>query len=78
MAKKHSLKLDAKYYDLVALRIKTFEVRPNDRNYGVGDWLVMHEWTGTEYTGRWLVRCVEYILPLGELGMKGWVVMGID
>lgn len=74
----HSLKLDAKYYDSVASRIKTFEMRFNDRDYRVGDVLVLREWTGTKYTGRWLARRVEYILPLDEFGMKDWVVMAIE
>lgn len=77
-SKTHSLKLDAKYYDLVASRIKTFEVRLNDRHYYVGDWLVLDEWTGTEYTGRWLARRIKYILPLDDFGLRGWVVMAID
>ena len=76
--KTHSVKLNVKYYDLVSSRIKNFEVRLNDRDYRVGDWLEMHEWTGTEYTGRWLTRRIEYMLPLGEFGLKDWVVMAIE
>lgn len=75
MVKTHSVKLNVKYYDLVESRTKNFEVRLNDRNYRVGDWLVMHEWTGQEYTGRWLTRGIQYILPLDEFGLKDWVVM---
>ena len=75
MVRTHSLKLNVKDYDLVDKRIRKLDARLNDRNYCVGDWLVMHEWTGEEYTGRWLTRGVEYILPLDEFGLKDWVVM---
>lgn len=75
--KLHVIKLDVKYYESVSNRIKTFEVRLNDRDYRVGDMLLMYEWTGTEYTGRTLTRRIKYILTLDEFGMKDWVVMAI-
>lgn len=37
----HILKLNHKYYDAVANGIKTFEIRENDRDYKVGDTLVL-------------------------------------
>lgn len=77
MVRTHSLKLNVKDYDLVEKRVRNIDVRLNDRNYCVGDWLVMHEWTGREYTGRWLTRSIEHILPLDEFGFVDWIVMQI-
>lgn len=37
----HILKLNERYFDAVANGIKTFEIRKNDRNYKVGDTLVL-------------------------------------
>lgn len=37
----HSLKLNDRYFDAVANGIKTFEIRKNDRDYKVGDTLVL-------------------------------------
>ena len=37
----HLLKLNHKYYDAVANGIKTFEIRENDRDYRVGDTLIL-------------------------------------
>jgi len=39
----HQLKLGEKYFDAVKNGIKTFEVRRNDRDYKVGDTLVLEE-----------------------------------
>ena len=39
----HILKLNERYFDAVANGIKTFEIRKNDRDYKVGDTLVLKE-----------------------------------
>ena len=57
----HELKLLPQYYNDVALGIKTFELRKNDRDFQVGDELVLREWDGEDYTGRSLFRHVVYI-----------------
>ena len=75
--KVHNVKLMEKYFDRVEKRMKNFEVRYNDRNYNSGDWLVLEEWNGEEYTGRWCVRQIKYVVDLGEIGLNGWVAMEI-
>lgn len=39
----HKLKLNDRYFDAVANGIKTFEIRRNDRDYKVGDTLVLRK-----------------------------------
>lgn len=39
----HQLKIDSEYFDDVASGKKTFEVRKNDRNFLVGDFLALNE-----------------------------------
>lgn len=59
---------------------KPFEVRRNDRDYQVGDTVVLHEWNpGSErYTGRKLDRRITYILAGGQFGVEqGYVVLGL-
>ena len=56
----HELKILPEYFELVRRREKTFEIRLNDRNYQVGDWLTLKEWDG-HYTGREIKRYVNYI-----------------
>lgn len=50
--KTHFLKLSTRFFDDVEKRRKNFEIRWNDRGFIVGDWLVLREWDGEEYTGR--------------------------
>lgn len=62
------MKLNDRYYDAVANGVKTFEVRKNDREYRIGDTLVLYrvndngeylysaggEWWVSKDTGAWL------------------------
>ena len=57
----HELKILPEYYEAVAKREKTFEIRKNDRDYHVGDTLVLKEWSRGKYTGREITRYVNYI-----------------
>ena len=45
----HELKILPEYFNLVASREKTFEIRKNDRNYHAGDTLILKEWDGEKY-----------------------------
>lgn len=59
---KHDLKILTQYYDDVMMGRKRFELRRNDRDYQVGDLFVLREWTGEEYTGRYFIQSISYIL----------------
>lgn len=72
----HELKILPKYFSEVLGRVKNFEVRKNDRNYAVGDTLLLREWDGTAFTGRHLLRRVGYILSDPEYVKEGYVVLG--
>ena len=75
----HELKLLPEYYEDVALGIKTFELRKNDRNFQVGDELILKEWDGEKYTGRKLYRHVVYIYHgCGDFGLSdGYCILGM-
>lgn len=72
------IKLMTEYYDVVELRYKNFEIRYNDRDYRIGDWLVLCEWDGRRYTGHEIVRRIVYICKLDAIGFAGWVAMEIE
>ena len=72
----HELKILPRYFSEVVGRVKNFEVRKNDRNYAVGDTLLLGEWDGTAFTGRRLLRRVGYILSDPEYVKEGYVVLG--
>jgi len=76
--KVHELKTWKPYFSQVLYGFKTFEVRKNDRDFQVGDYLKLREWDNeTEtYTGQFLHRQIDYILHGGQFGIeKGYVVM---
>ena len=75
----HELKIHPDYFDVVASNVKTFEIRENDRNYQVGDWLILKEWYRGKFTGRELKRYVTYVYRgNGAFGLsEGYCVMSI-
>lgn len=76
----HELKTWIEYFEEVFMGHKAFEVRKNDRNFQVGDTLILKEWNSEteKYTGRQLARNVTYILEGGQFGVEeGYVVMSI-
>jgi len=66
---------------------KKFDLRLADRDYGVGDILVLREWDPTtrKYTGRVIEKKITYVLktkdtrfwPEDEVAEKGYVVMSL-
>lgn len=74
----HRLKIDEHFFDLVAMGQKPFEIRKNDRNYEIGDYLILY----VEKKPR--LRCtvqVTYIFGKRkaekEYVKDGYVVLGI-
>lgn len=51
MPKIHYLKIDAAQLDALRFGGKTFEIRKNDRNYQVGDWIRFTTQKGKIYLG---------------------------
>jgi hypothetical protein len=73
----HKLKTLPKWYKDVVSGAKTFEVRRNDRNFQVGDTLLLQEWSQESgYTGKSVERDVFYILDETEYLKEGYVVLG--
>ncbi|MEK5056036.1 ASCH/PUA domain-containing protein [Niallia sp. FSL K6-0212] len=73
----HHLKIQPEYFDSVSKETKSFEIRKNDRNYKVGDVLLLQEYLPSEakFTGRVLDRKITYITDYVQ--QEGYVVMGI-
>lgn len=71
----HELKIAPEYFQAVEAGIKPFEIRFNDRNYRIGDSLVLREWNGHSYTGKVVYREITYITDYAQ--QEGYIVMGI-
>lgn len=77
---KHDLKIAPQYFDAVADGSKPFEVWFNDRNYKVGDVLMLREYVEQQghYTGRWLERLVTYVLDNKNFCKEDLVILGLS
>ena len=70
----HHLKTLPHFFGATVAYVKTFEIRYNDRDYQVGDILVLQEWTAaTGFTGRETRVRVAYICDYAQ--QPGYVVM---
>ncbi len=89
--KKHELKLLTKYFKDVEIGLKTFELRKNDRDFQVGDTLILKEYypgdteykegiyTPAHYTNNETDKKIVYILQGGQYGLEeGYVILGIQ
>lgn len=75
--KRIKVKIKPCYYLAVEKGVKPFEVRYNDRDYKVGDILVLEEFAAGEYTGRKMNYEITYVLSDPEYVKEGYVVLGI-
>ncbi len=76
----HFLKTWPVFFSEVWSGAKPFELRKNDRDYKVGDWLHLEDWApGTGYTGRAVIARVSYVLAdVPDFGlMPGYAILGL-
>lgn len=75
--KTHKLKIDPEYFNKVETGAKTFEIRKNDRNFHLGDKLILREYDRHKqnYTGRQLTAKVTYITDFAQ--RDGYVVLAL-
>lgn len=81
----HQLKTVQPYFDDIWENGKNFEVRRNDRNFKVGDVLMLLEYdpskandTGDGYTGMCITAKITYILNNPQYCKEGYVILGIE
>lgn len=76
----HELKVWPEFFSALWNLNKTFEVRKNDRDFHIGDRLLLMEWDNAAqlHTGRYVRFLVTYILLGGQFGVEeGYCVMGM-
>lgn len=76
----HELKTIEPYFSQVENGEKTFELRFNDRDYNVGDYLLLKRYNSTNdtYSGESLLVRVKHVLKAFIGLQNGWCVMSIS
>lgn len=74
----HELKILPKFFDDICSGKKKFEIRKNDRNFQIGDYVGFREWDGHDYMGSFWTFKISYILDLEFFGWSGYVAFGIE
>lgn len=78
VGRRHSLKSHKEPFQALWDGIRTFDVRVNDRQYTVGDSIMLSEYDNHEYTGRVIGAYVKYMIQ-GEWGLPNNVcVLGLE
>jgi hypothetical protein len=83
--KTHELKILPQYFKAVEDGTKTFELRENDRDFKVGDTLILKEWEFIKgkyieegYTGKVIKKEITYIFEGGQYGLaNNYVILAI-
>lgn len=78
----HHLKTRVVFFEAILSGAKNFEIRYNDRDFKVGDGLILQEWDDRNpmeegrYTSREAQRTITYMTDFQQ--RPGYVVMGIS
>ena len=68
----HRLKTLPQFYQPIIEERKLFEIRNNDRDFKVGDNVILNEWNGINYTGRFCIGVIKDIFDISFL-LPGYV-----
>ncbi len=77
----HDLKCISPHFAFISVRLKTFELRKDDRNYQVNDTLLLREFLpNIGYSGRSVKVKIQHILRNApEFGlMEGYCIMSLS
>lgn len=75
---RHELKIHPQYFKAIENGKKYWEIRKNDRNFKVGDIVLLREWDNTEYSGKEILVEITYMLDDKFAGLaEGYVVFSI-
>ncbi len=80
MSTVHELKIEKRFFDDILIGVKRFELRRNDRNFCVGDTVILKEFLKGGFTGRllkvhiiYLLKYADFFVPIGlEPGSCIW------
>lgn len=75
----HYIKISTEFFEDVRSGKKPFELRFNDRDYRVGDTLLLEEYNSElcAYTRRLCVKLITYVLEDTKYMQEGYVALGL-
>lgn len=73
----HKIKIAPMYFEDLLRGIKTFELRKNDRDFKVGDTLILGEFRDGDYTGKEIKTEITYLLQDYTGLIEGYCILGI-
>lgn len=83
----HELKIYPVFFEDVRFAKKTFDLRKNDRNFGVGDQIIFHEFNPDGefedyerergYTGHHFIARITYILSNFDGLLDSYCILGL-
>ncbi len=74
----HELKINPEYFKSVITGAKPFEIRRNDRDFKVGDFVALNEFDDKSgYTGESALYEITYVMTSTEYVKEGFAVLGI-
>ena len=76
----HTLKVLPQYFKSLKNGTKSFELRWNDRNFQVGDILILEEYDMIlqKYTGNRIIKTITYLLNDFPGLTSGWVILSLN
>jgi len=79
----HNLKIVKPHFSHVRDRVKDYDIRFDDRDYMVGDLLVLHEYRHPDKatlspTGETITRKIKHILRRFKGLQAGYIVLGLE
>lgn len=72
----HELKILPIHFEPVEAGLKLAELRNNDRNFSIGDKLILKEFSNGEYTGRIVIKEVLHIADVSSY-LPGYVLISM-
>lgn len=73
----HELKISPSNFSDVASSRMSFQIRKDDRNYKIDDYIYLREYDEDTYTGRSLPARITHLLSEAEGLQKGYVLLNI-
>lgn len=74
----HELKTLIEHFEDVTNRSKKAELRKNDRDFRIGDFLLLKEWDGESYTGYWFLARITHVLIGSDYVQKGHAMLSFE